>query len=229
MDVFSPTGDKRLVTGRFDILYDDKHMYDIKTTNVWKLIFDPKMEEWHEQQNLYAYLLHRRGIDVETINILAVYKDWRAAMALRDKKYPQDQVQEYQLKLWDWQESEDFLYDKLTMHMESEKQDDKDLPACTATDRWDRLPSGRAVEYAVMKNKKSQRALRVLPSLDKAIEYVNKTKAVTADSFIEVRQGIRKRCVQYCEVNDYCNHFIEYSKKVAANKLNEIIPISKVR
>jgi hypothetical protein len=125
-------GDKiRMITGRFDVLYDKKDLIDNKAVNVWALIFDRNMEKWHEQQNLYAYLLHLRGTDVETINIAAWYKDWKEGDAIRDKAYPQDQHQEYQLKLWPWDVTEELLMDRLNIHVACEELSDTDLPKCS--------------------------------------------------------------------------------------------------
>ena len=90
----------RLVSGKFDILREEKHLYDIKTAKTWKLIFDPDMVDWHEQQNIYAYLLHMRGIKVESLNILAFYLDWIESNAIRNKGYPQAPIVEYNLSLW---------------------------------------------------------------------------------------------------------------------------------
>jgi hypothetical protein len=218
---------KRIVSGRFDVLYDNKDMYDIKTANVWKLIFDPDMIEWHQQQNLYAYLLHRRGVDVQSINIVAVYKDWKEGNALRDKTYPQNQVEEYKLTLWPIEQTKEYLHERLKLHVNHEDVPDNELTPCTSEDRWDRLASGRIVEYAVMKNPKAKRAMRVLASMDEAVEYA-KTAKTTGESFIEVRHGVRKKCEKYCKIKDFCNQYVEYAGKKKHNKLNDIIMLSEL-
>lgn len=226
-DVFEVKGledyGSRLVAGRFDILYDQKHITDIKTANVWKTVFDPKMVDWHAQQNLYAYLLHRRGFDIQTINILAIYKDWKAGDALRDRSYPQEQVVEYTLNLWPWEQTEKFLLEKLSTHMTNEQAEDDDLPACTRDERWERHPKGVSVMYACMKNDKSKRAVRVFTTMNDAKEYMLTSKTMGADSFVEVRYAKRKRCEDFCAVNQYCNHYLQYAEQVKKGVLNEKI------
>jgi hypothetical protein len=220
----------RIVTGRFDVLYGRKHIHDNKVVNVWAKIFDPKMKEWHEQQNMYAYLLHLKGTDVETININAWYKDWKEGDALRDRTYPQTQHEEYRLKLWPWQETEQFLLERLFLHAGCEQKDDKDLPACTPEERWERFPSGETHQYAVMKHDKAKRATRVFKTMTEATIYVREhPKGLSDKSFIEVRHAQRKRCEKYCKIKEYCNHYVEYAKKKKTNTLNEKVMLSEVK
>lgn len=218
----------RMVTGKFDILYDKVDLIDNKAVNVWAIIFDRNMVKWHEQQNLYAYLLHLRGVDIKTLTIAAWFKDWKEGDALRDKTYPQDQYQEYKLELWPWEATEMFLEDRLSLHIVCEDDTDNDLPECSPDDRWERFPKGEVHQYAVMKNKFAKRAVRVFGTMEEAREYIRTWKGQTADSFVEVRHAQRKRCTKYCSVCDYCNHYVEYCKKIKTNTLNTIIPISEI-
>jgi hypothetical protein len=197
----------RVIAGRFDILYDGKDLWDIKTCATWKTIFDPDMVEWHEQLNMYAYLLARRGVEIETINILAVYKDWRKMMALRDRNYPQEQVIAYQLDLWDYEVTEDYVRKRIDLMIENEMVDDVFLPFCTSEDMWE-----KPTKYACMKDKRVQRASRVFDSREEAESYMQTSKTMAGDSaFIEVRKGERTRCKDYCEVAEYCNQYQEFN------------------
>jgi len=219
----------RMVAGKFDILYDKVDLIDNKAVNVWALIFDRNMVKWHEQQNLYAYLLHLRGTDIKTLTIAAWFKDWKEGDAIRDKTYPQDQYQEYKLELWPWDVTERLLESKLYDHVCCENFKDNDLPECSSEDRWERFPKGEVHQYAVMKNKFAKRAARVFKTMSEAREYVRGPwKGQTTDSFVEVRHAQRKRCEKYCSVCDYCNHYIEYCKKKKTDTLNDIIPISEI-
>lgn len=212
----------RLITGTFDILYDNSHIYDIKTCKVWKLIFDPNMEEWTQQQNMYAYLLHLRGIDVKTINVIAVYLDWIEGNAIRDRKsYPQQNVVEYKLNLWPWQETEIFLNERLALHKACEKLDDEELPECSRSERWERHEGGAQVKYAVMKNKQAKRATRVFVDSNEAVDYFKSNKSLNSSSFIEIRYARRKRCEKYCSANMFCDHYIEYTGALEGNSLND--------
>jgi hypothetical protein len=212
----------RLITGTFDILYDNENMYDIKTCKVWKLIFDPNMEDWHEQQNIYAYLLHLRGIDVKSINIIAVYLDWIESNAVRDRKtYPQQNVVEYPLKLWSWDETEIFLNERLALHKACENVPDDELPECTRSERWERHEGGAPVKYAIMSSKDARRATRVFTDANEALKYFKEHKKLTSSSFIEIRYARRKRCEKYCACNQFCDHYIEYTGQLEGGSLND--------
>lgn len=220
----------RIITGKFDVLANRKHMYDFKTCKTWKTVFDPDFEEWHEQQNLYAYLLHRRGIDIETINIIALYQDWQEGQALRNSSYPQSQMIEYELEKWEPQVAEEFLRERLYIHKQCEELPDDELPECTREERWERFSDGRTVQYALMKDKSARAAVPGSLKCNSVKELVElaRTKKLTGDSFIEVRYAQRKRCENYCSVNKWCNLYREYCEKKQNDSLNDIIPLSEV-
>lgn len=215
----------RKISGRFDLM-DGLDIYDFKSCKVWKKIFDPDLEEWHQQQNLYAYLLHLNGVDVNSINIIAIYKDWQENMSLRDRNYPQDQICEYKLELWPWEKTEAFLNERLDLHMACEGVDDGDLPQCTREERWERFSGGHTVEYAIMKTRSAKRATKVIRTcLDDAYIAAKKIKGISNESVIEIRYSKRLRCEKYCAVNKFCNHFKIYSESMASGTLNDYLPV----
>jgi hypothetical protein len=218
----------RLLSGTFDILHLDKDLYDIKTCKVWKTIFDPDMVSWHQQQNIYAWLLSERGINVESINIIAVYMDWTAANAIRDRSYPQSPIFMYPLRLWSKEEQTNYIRERLDLHVAQEETPDEELPTCSREERWERFPDGASVQYALMKNPTSKRAMKCESTMEAIIKAANSMK-VTGESFIEVRYAKRKRCETYCSVNEFCNHYRGYIEAKKNNTLNDIIPISDVR
>jgi hypothetical protein len=186
----------RLITGRFDILYDREDIHDFKTAKAWKLIFDPDLTEWTEQQNIYAYLLHLRGIDVKSINVIVWYKDWSKANALRDKNYPQNEMCEYKLNLWDFDMTEEYLVDRIESMKMNEDTPDDDLPDCTPEERWERHAGGVIVKFAVLKNKHAKRAGRVLDTMEEAVEW-GKGKKGYGDGLIEIRYAEPIRCLNW--------------------------------
>jgi hypothetical protein len=219
--IMEKVGD-RVITGTFDILYDGTRMYDIKTCKTWKLIFDPNMVDWVQQQNLYAYLLHKRGHEVKAIHVIAVYLDWMEGNAVRDRQsYPQQNVVEYPLPLWSWEETELFLAERLALHKASEKVEDHELPECSRSERWERHEGGVLIKYAVMKNKQVKRATRVFDKAEEAIDYFKNSKKLDSSSFIEIRYAKRKRCEKYCSVNMFCSDYIEYTGQMENNTLND--------
>ena len=218
----------RTVSGRFD-LKDGDELWDIKTAKAWKIIFDPTLEDWHAQQNMYAYLCHLDGIEVKSINIQALYKDWLESAAIRDtRNYPQSQVVHYVLDFWPYEKTEAYLLERLDLHTAEENTPDDELPMCTRKERWERFQGGHEVEYAIMKSHKAKRAVKVFrnnESLDEILAVANGMKGITKESFIEVRYAQRKRCEGYCSVNSKCNAYQSYIKAKENNMLNDIIPI----
>ena len=217
----------RRISGRYDIREDDQ-LYDLKSIKVWKLIFDPLLEEFHEQQNLYRLLIKLdKGIDVKGLNIIAIYKDWQEGNALRDRHYPQQQVIEYGLSVWSFEETEKFLDIKLAELIRCEELSDEDLPVCSRDDRWERHPGGETIHYAVLKNQQAKRATKVIKggSLDDAIRVANGMKGMTTASRIEIRYAMPKRCVKYCDVNQQCSFYKEWSSKNKEGKVNDYFKI----
>jgi hypothetical protein len=214
--------DDRLITGKFDILWDGKHLYDIKTCKTWKKIFDPNMEEWHQQLNIYAYLLHNRKLDIRSINIIAVYLDWSKVYAMRDLSYPAERVIEYELNLWDWDFTEKFLRERVNLMKITEKVMDDELPPCTDEEMWVRNAD---IKYAILQNASAKRAYRVCDSLSEAREVASKWKGLeVGSSFIEVRKPSRKRCEDWCDINSFCNQYTEYcARKQSRNEMERII------
>jgi hypothetical protein len=212
----------RLLAGRFDILYKEKDMYDIKTAKTWKLVFNPDMKDWHEQQNIYAYLLRMRGIKVESLNILCFYLDWIESSALRDSKYPQAPIVQYELTKWPLEETQAFIEGRLNWHVTCESMPDTNLPECSGEEMWEREP-----EFAIKKTADAKRAMRVVKkgTFEDAVTMARSLSGVGPESVIEARHGIRKRCENYCSVNEYCNQYKKYADKKSSTGLNTIYPL----
>lgn len=213
----------RIITGTFDILSEDKQIYDIKTCKVWKLAFDPGMVEWHEQQNIYAYLLHRRGVEVKGLNIIAIYLDWIEAQTERDSSYPQEPAVLYKLDLWPFEKTEAFIRERIQLMKKYESASDSELPECTPEERFE-----KPMKFACMKSADAKRAARVYETFDAAAEYMRATKGFGPASHIEVRYQKRTRCERYCEVNEYCDVHQRYIAAKKNNTLTEIIPYEQI-
>ena len=64
------------VAGKFDALRELKHLYDIKTTKVWKYIFGG-VTEFEHQLNMYDYMMYLDGYtDIKTLTIMFIFGDW---------------------------------------------------------------------------------------------------------------------------------------------------------
>ena len=217
---------ERKLSGRYDIR-DNLDLIDLKTCKVWKKVFDPDLKEWVQQQNCYAFLLKEsRNIDIKRLLITAVYKDWQEGQSLRNKDYPNHQIEEYELPKWPYEVTKQFIEGRLMLHIAAEDLPDDKLPACTREERWERFPEGHQVAYAIMKNSKSNRAMKVVKTnIDDAFKEVQSMKGITKDSFIEVRYAQRTRCEHWCNVKDYCNDYKSYAAAKQNNSLNDYVPL----
>jgi hypothetical protein len=217
----------RRVSGRYDIR-EGSSLYDLKSIKVWKLIFDPTLVEYHEQQNLYRLLLKLdKDVDLDELNIVAIYKDWQEGNALRDRSYPQHQIIEYSLNLWDLKDTEKFLDTKLAELIRCEDVKDEELPVCSRDERWERHQGGETLHYGILKNRKAKRATKVVKggSLDDALGVARTLKGMTKDSVIEIRYALPRRCQKYCDVNEYCSFWKDWCQKNKKGTVNDYVPI----
>lgn len=212
----------RIISGAFDIFLDGQ-IYDIKTCKTWKTVYDPDMIEWHEQQNIYAWLLHQQGVEVKGLNIIAIYLDWIDSKAQRDSSYPQDPCVKYTLDLWPWDKTEQFMVDRIRLMKGHESTPDDALPECTREERFE-----DPTVYKCFKNANAKRSSRNCTSLDDAILYMKSTAGFGNGSYIEAVYAVRKRCDKYCEINEHCNMYRHYRDAKANNTLRDVIPYEQV-
>ena len=77
---------------------------------------------------------------------------------------------------------------------------DGELPLCSDEDRWKREDTFRVVK------KGRKRAIRVLPSLKEAEEFLGSNEDGLS---IEISKGESIRCGAYCNVAQFCNQYKE--------------------
>jgi hypothetical protein len=194
----------RLLGGKPDAFVpEDKHLIDIKTCKTWKIIYDPNKEEWTKQTNVYRWMLGQKGKEIRKITVVAFFLDWVESQALRRHDYPQAPVVEYEIDVWPMEEAEQFVYDRMHLHYDCEEVEDDMLPACTPEEMWE-----DETKFALMKDEKAKKAMKVFHDardLPEAVRMACALPKVTANSFIEIRHGQRKRCNRYCGVTQHCN------------------------
>jgi len=197
------------ITGQFD-LFDaaTKTISDYKTASVWKIIYG-NYKDWRWQLLLYAYCLKAIGFDVETGEIIALLKDHSKRDAKFKPEYPNLQVSKIQFQFTkdDIAECEIWLENKFAEITKALKLTDDEIPICTPEERYN---SGD--KFAVMKRGRKT-AMRVLNTKEEAEQYL----CETGGDFIQTRPGEDKKCMEYCSVCDYCNHYkkikgIEYEE-----------------
>ncbi len=174
------------VSGQFDVMdLDQKRISDYKVTTVYKAKGNDK---WIQQLNVLRWLAAQNGYEVETLEIIAIFRDWRKTEAERSDDYPKAAIQRIEIPVWDLQEAQDFIEERVALHQQARAG--KPI-ACTDEERW---YSG--TKYAVIKPGAS-RALKLYEAPPADSE-------VPAGYEVQTRPGEYKRCQHYCDVSLFC-------------------------
>jgi len=191
------------IGGQLDY-YDNGIITDYKVTSTYTLSNPGRMKEWEEQQNIYAYLMRENGFEVNTIQVCVFFRDWSKGKSFSGGgDYPPTPLMVIELPLWEKKKQWSFLFERVLDHTAAEGLDDCALPPCTPEDMWE-----EPTKYAVMK-KGNKRATKLFLDKDDAKEDAERR----GEGFsVDVRQGGRPRCEQYCNVKDFCHQYKEYNQ-----------------
>jgi hypothetical protein len=192
--------DLQIVTGENTI-----SIRDYKTTSAWG-VMNEKIE-WEQQLNIYAWLVERnKRVVVDSLGIVAIIRDWSRREAAKNEDYPQAPVKELPIKLWPYQEREEFIENRLVAHSEAEFALDANeaLPDCTPSEMWEK-PSIWAVRKVGNVRAKS---------LHNTEEEANAALEAAGKGFeIEYRPGERTRCASFCPVSNWCQQWRNFQEQ----------------
>lgn len=196
--------------------YKESLLTDFKVTSAYvvKGHLSGEKDDWNCQLNTLAYLLRENDIEVKELQVLALLRDWSKLEILRDSSgnYPRHQIQVVGIPLWSHSKARDWVTERIRLHQAALKE----LPLCTAEDRWK-----RGDKYAVMKEGRKS-ALRVLDDRDGAEKWCqensyghyeqlpndfNSCLAFNKGISIVHRPGEPIRCQNYCSVANHCSQF----------------------
>ena len=175
---------------------------DYKTTGVWAVMNEKK--EWEYQLNIYAWLVERvKQSPVDSLEIVAIIRDWKRWESEVKKDYPDAPIKTIPITLWPYEQREKFVQQRIHAHADAmfSYQTGGDLPLCTAEEMWEK-PTVWAV-----KKPGAARAKSLHHTESDAI------KAAGDDLEIELRQGERTRCANYCQVRDFCDQWKSFNSK----------------
>jgi len=192
------------VTGAVDlqeVAADGIHVKDYKFTSVWAAMNEKP--EWENQLNIYAWLVEKvKKVPVQSVTIVAMLRDW----SRRDREkegYPKAPILEIPMRLWPMEEREAYVTKRISLHSACEfaMETEGDLPNCTPEEMWE-----KPTVWALRK-KGNVRAKALYESEElatAALEQYGK------DFEIEVREGERTRCANFCPVSQYCQQYRDY-------------------
>lgn len=188
--------DNYKVSGKFDFIKDNQ-MHDIKTTSVWTYMFDSNADKYIQQQSIYRWLLEGKQEIKNKCKIVYVFTDWSRAKSFQDPKYPKTRVITKEYTLMSLSKTDEFIKSRLRGMNVAEDMSDTELPFCTDEELWRDKDT-----FAVKKDKKAKRALKVFDNLSDALQFQREKGAKE----VEHRKGGVQAC-NYCDVRKFCNQY----------------------
>ena len=177
------------VSGQFDRLHlADGVLQDWKVCSVFKAGGD---EQWTRQLNVLRWLAHKNGYQVDRLQIVAIFRDWKKSESQRRDDYPKQAIQVIDVPAWSLEECESYVLERVGLHQRS---DSEVLAECDEEERW-----YTGTTYALMKDG-GKRAKRVVPILADLGE-------IPPGHHVQERPGRNRRCEEYCEVAPFCSQW----------------------
>ena len=214
--IITPIFDDYKITGKIDnFSLESGALKDYKVTSVWKYVYKDKdggLNEYIEQLNVYAWLLESIGYSVQSISNILIFRDWEESKVAGNDSYPSKAILEIPQPLWARQDQEKFIFSKVKEIENALTVSDDDIAICSPRERWQTQTT-----WAIRK-RGNKKAMRVLPSLQEAKDWMDTNCDIGASIDIEERPGIDKRCnPKYCPMCHWCNHYKEIAKDEQAD------------
>lgn len=125
-----------VLTGQLDFSINGAYR-DTKSTSVWSYMSDSKDQDYILQGSMYRYIMPEI-IQKPKMRIEFIFTDWQKSMAKINPKYPQARVQHKEFPLMDYQDTEQWVLEKLDHIKQNAKyvnNQDK-LVRCTDKELW---------------------------------------------------------------------------------------------
>ena len=188
---------------RADVWESAGILSDYKITSVWSYIFG-KPADYEEQLNCLRFGAHQMGVNVTKLKAIMMFRDWQKSKAFPkygrkdDDSYPKIPFGIMEVKIWDHNDTFQFLTDRVQLFKKCVDLPDEALPHCTAEERWE-----KPTQYAVMKKgaKKSTKNFEVLEDAQ------NKVIQRGPNYSVETRPGESTRCEEYCSAKPFCSQY----------------------
>jgi len=191
-----------MVSGQVDVMTAIEHgtiIDDYKTGKAYK-IKGGVPDDWVEQENIYAELARRNGVEVFGLRVVFICLDWSKAEAARDSAYPQAPITVHQVELLSPVAATGLIERRIAAQSTSTPE------PCTAEERWQTEDT-----WAVQKPA-NKRASKVCTSMDEAEDWVIEQKRPSDYAIIE-RPGTSRRCQDWCSVSEFCSYWQEIKPK----------------
>ncbi|MCE5333306.1 MAG: hypothetical protein LLG06_01825 [Desulfobacteraceae bacterium] len=199
------TEQKNYLTGEYETIKPTIRDYKFIKT----MAADFAHPDWEQQLNILAYLWREQGFPVDSLEIVAIFRDWSKAYFERGNYPPPAKV--FKQKLWTHEAQEAFVMQRVLLHQKAEEMDDKWLPHCTPEEQWRKAPT-----WAI-RHPKRVKAVRVLKTLTEAEAYIKNELNGDKHYYAEHRPGGATRCESFCDVAPFCSQY-QYEKEADAKQ-----------
>ena len=204
-------------------------MLDFKCTSIYAVKRGAK-PDWVKQMNIYRYgFVNHQGYSLDSMQIIPFLRDWSytECHVKKTHDYPVCQTPPIDIYIWKDDVTEEYLTDRIRLHVAARTQTDEELPECTMEERWATPDlwavigeNGKALQgHAKFRSEqdaidaKAQKVAKAYEKIDYAKQEGTKDKyrkiamALEKALVIEFRPGKSTRCERYCEVKAFCSQF----------------------
>lgn len=201
-----------VLSGTLD-LYDkiEKCLYDYKVCSVWMYIYPDMRKKWKQQLNCYALFLKEKGIPVEDIKVVAIFRDWNRRKAMSEADYPKRNCLTIQVGLYPEETMKQWIEHRIKLH---QKALEGGPPLCTGEERW-----ATAKMYAVLQ-KGGKRALAnsKTESEEVAKKFIrDNQRKYDKELYVRETSSLNRRCEEYCMVSEFCDQWKSIQQEGVVN------------
>lgn len=188
------------ISGEFDMVADGR-VRDLKTTGTYGFMKSTNDDKYIKQGSIYRWLNPKKITD-DVMAIDFVFTDWSGMQAkIQADKYPQQRMMEKLYTLMTYDETNDFIKNKLSQIDSLRFAPQSEMPRCTNDELW--VDPSRWKYY---KKIGAKRATRVYDTNTEAMAHFTKDGSI---GIVMEHKGEVKAC-RYCEAVSTCNQANEY-------------------
>ena|SRR3990167_908473 len=210
-------GDKIVViSGEPDLVTPAGEIHDYKVAAVYswqKAQEEGVKSEWETQLNLYAWLhIMTKDQKITGLKNHLILRDFKLSETVQEN-YPKAGIQVIDVPLWSLEQTEEYVQERMRLHVQAEAMFDDELPECSAYEMWEKPEA-----WAVQRQGASRAAKLVRVAGDEgnkqateiAAEKNLRLKKDEQEFMVEHRPGERGFCEKFCNAAGFCNQFMEY-------------------
>ncbi|MBO03211.1 MAG: hypothetical protein CMG35_11285 [Candidatus Marinimicrobia bacterium] len=193
------------LTGKIDVFYQGI-LTDFKSGKVARYSKGVPFEN-EAQLNIYRYLMHHHGIEVDELEVSVWYKDWSVAIheakTAKRQNYPEAPIERLRVPAWSIPDTHDYIEQRFAKHIAAKTQ----LPLCSDEERWLRDQKWK------VKKEGRVNAVRVFETKDDAEKFLEApinpagrpyAKSEKNKFYIEYEQGAYVKCMHFCSAASVC-------------------------